>query len=117
MSAKINAVRSVLHARKSVPRNALILDVHRNVERFATNAQRDVRSNANIANVTSSVMKFVTENHVNCLVIWFWTVVILVLDFAEKLVPKYAEIKSVRIMMNQHLRFCLEWKMILKPGL
>jgi len=43
MSAKINAVRSVLHARKIVLRNAPIPDVLRNVERFATNAQRNAR--------------------------------------------------------------------------
>jgi len=117
MIVQTNAVKNARHVKNNAHRNVLIRDAHRNVERFVTNVQSLARLDASTMSAASFVLKFATENLVSCLVKRFWIVVIPALDFVEKLARKYAEKKNVRITINQHLKFCLEWKMTLMPDL
>jgi hypothetical protein len=117
MTAKTNAVKNVHLAPKIALRNVLILDALRNAERSATNAQNHVRSDVNTVPALNFVLKYVIDNHANCLVRKLYLVVMLVLDSVENHVHKYVEKKVARITTNKHLRSCLELRMTLKLDL
>ena len=112
MNAKISVVKSAHLASWIAHRNAHILDVLRNVERFVTNVQNHARSDANITHAPNSALKSVIESPAKSLVISFWIVAIHALVSVVKHALKYVEKYNVKIMTLLRLRYCLEWKTI-----
>jgi hypothetical protein len=61
MSAKINVIKIVHHAKEIAHRNAFIQNVHRNAVKFAFSARSLARINVSIQNARGYVIRFVTE--------------------------------------------------------